>query len=174
MRLVDHDQRDRARRHELTQGAVERLGSEKDELVVAPSERGQAGTALVEVERRVDLDRVEAERLHCVDLILHQADEWRNDQDRARQHTRRQLVRERLPGSGGHDGDAVLPVEHGVDHLALARAERIEAEDGAENCGGICDMGHGDGFGLEDGDYRNPYMNENRPPGTPRWMPGTP
>ena len=41
---------------------------------------------------------------------------------------RRDLERERLAGAGRHDADAVAAGEHRVDDLALARAERLVAE----------------------------------------------
>src|SRR5690606_27189734 len=49
------------------------------------------------------------------------------------QHTRRQLIRERFAGSGGHDGDAVAARQHGVDDLPLSRPEGGEAEHGTED-----------------------------------------
>jgi hypothetical protein len=88
---------------------------------------------------RVELisDGLEAEGLERVHLVLHQRDQGRDHEDRARQDAGGKLVGQRLPGPGGHDRDAVPPGQHGVDDLALPRAELAKAEDLVEDGGGV-------------------------------------
>src|SRR5262249_32353076 len=65
-----------------------------------------------------------AAAIQLVHLILHQRDEGRDHQGRARQHERRQLKSERLAGSGRHDGQHVVSVDHGPDQIFLTWTER--------------------------------------------------
>jgi hypothetical protein len=62
--------------------------------------------------------------IQLVDLILHQRNQRRHDQRDAGQQEGRQLESERLPGSGGHDRQNVMPVHHGTNDVFLTRTKR--------------------------------------------------
>jgi hypothetical protein len=57
--------------------------------------------------------------VQLVDLILHQRDERRDHERRARQHDRRQLIGERLARAGRHHGEHVVSAEDSLDDLLL-------------------------------------------------------
>src|ERR1051325_10465749 len=75
----------------------------------------------------------EAEPHERVDLVLHERDERRDHEYGAGQDLGRNLERERLAGTGGHDADAVATGEPRVDDAPLPGAELAIAEDGLEH-----------------------------------------
>ena len=131
--LVDDEERDGAPMHELAQVPVQGLGREVHELVPTRPQRREPGLALPPPQRRVDLGRPESEVRERVDLILHEADQRRDDEHGPVEDPRRQLVGERLARTRRHDRGAVPTPEDGVDDLALPRAEALEAEDVSED-----------------------------------------
>jgi len=70
-----------------------------------------------------------------VNLVFHQRDERRDDEGQAFELQRGELVDERFPRAGGHDGEFVLMVEETLDRILLSRAEGVEAEVSAEGVG---------------------------------------
>src|SRR5438309_1305933 len=79
-------------------------------------------------DRTIDKGSRQGARSQCVDLVLHQGDEWRDHQRGAAQHHCGQLITERLAAAGGHNDDGIFSLEDRADHFGLARAETIEAE----------------------------------------------
>ena len=77
---------------------------------------------------RVNRRRRDAAAGELVHLVLHERDERRDDERRARQHQRRELEAERLAGARGHDGEEIPPRERRPHDLFLARAEGPVAE----------------------------------------------
>ena len=63
-----------------------------------------------------------------VELIFHQRDERRDDDGRAGQQHRGQLIAQRLAGAGRQNGERVFAVQHAPDDLFLARLEVLVAE----------------------------------------------
>src|SRR4029077_2590900 len=57
-----------------------------------------------------------------------QGDERRDDDRRARQEHRRQLIAQRLARAGRQDGKRILAIQHAPDDFFLARLEALVAE----------------------------------------------
>ena len=62
-------------------------------------------------------------RLERLDLILHQGDQWRDDDRQAVQEQAGQLVAERLAGPRGKEGERTAAGQQRPDHLLLSGAE---------------------------------------------------
>ncbi|MEJ2371116.1 MAG: hypothetical protein P8Y07_09750 [Gemmatimonadales bacterium] len=84
--------------------------------------------SLGRIERRVDCGRLKAELAERIHLVLHEADQRRQDHDRPRQQAGRNLERQGLPRPGGHHRDAVVSGQHCLDHVELAGPKRWVAE----------------------------------------------
>ena len=91
---------------------------------------------------RVQKASLDAEGLHLIDLIFHQGDERRDDEGRALEQHRRQLVAEALASPGGHDDKSVAPGQHLAHGLFLSASKAVEAKMGAQ---GIGQHGRADG-----------------------------
>jgi len=63
------------------------------------------------------------------DLVLHQRDQRRDHDGRARHGQRRHLVAQRLAAAGGHEHQRIAPAVDRIDHLVLRRTEGRVAED---------------------------------------------
>ena len=74
-----------------------------------------------------------------LDLVFHQADQRRDDDRQPPLHDGGELVAEALARAGRHDAEDVLAGQDVFDHLALAGAEFVEAEDVAER---VIEGGH--------------------------------
>ena len=130
MRLVDHQQR-RLRRRQLA--AARRVGEllrgEEEELERVAGEVGERLRALGGGDLRVELRGAArlalGEVLHLVAL---ERDQRRDHHRRARREQPGDLVDRRLARARRHHDERVAPGEHGLDGLALARAELVEAE----------------------------------------------
>ena len=136
VRLVDHQQRNRAVTHEVAEVTIERFGGEEHQLVLAGAKGVHARPPFVEIQRGVDRGDSESETRDGVYLVLHQRDERRNHQHRSLEQACRQLIRERLARSGRHQRDTILSRQHRVDDFALARAELVEPENIPEDAFG--------------------------------------
>ena len=79
--------------------------------------------------RRVEKSGFDAEIVQCVDLILHQRDERRNDDAGAPPDESRDLVAQRFAAAGRHQSQAIAAVEDGGNDIALQRPETLVAED---------------------------------------------
>src|SRR2546423_13278084 len=67
--------------------------------------------------------RIHALRRELVVLILHQRDEWTDDDRKPRKNPRRQLVDNRLPAAGGHHDERITSLENRFCRLPLAGSE---------------------------------------------------
>ena len=81
--------------------------------------------------QRVDRGGRDAAAVELVHLVLHERDQGRDDQRRARQQEGRELIADRLARTGRHDGEHVAALEDRPDDLLLPRAEGAVAEDAA-------------------------------------------
>ena len=72
--------------------------------------------------------QLSAEVADHVDLVLHQGDEWRNDDGRAFRHQCGQLVAKRLAASRGHQYEGVIAAKDAFDDFFLVAFELVEAE----------------------------------------------
>ena len=74
-------------------------------------------------ERGIQKRGGDAAGLEGVDLVLHQRDEWRDDDGQALPHERRQLVAQRLAAARGHDRQHVFAREDGSQRILLSGPE---------------------------------------------------
>src|SRR5258708_714345 len=75
--------------------------------------------------------------IQFVHLVLHQRDERRDNERRARQHHRRELIPERLAEARRHDREHVASAQHGSHDAFLCRTEPAVTEMLAEDGGKI-------------------------------------
>jgi hypothetical protein len=66
-------------------------------------------------------------------LVAHERDQRRHHHGEPVAQQRGQLIAQRFPAAGRHDGQHVAAREHRVDDLALAGAEGLEPEGRAKN-----------------------------------------
>ncbi len=136
VRLVDDHERHVHAGEEAAQVALEALGRDVGELVLAGPEPAQPIALGLPVERRVDHRRPEAVPRERVHLVLHERDERAHDEHGAGDEARGDLEGERLARARRHDADAVAPREHGRDDLLLPRAKLGVAEDAGQDVAG--------------------------------------
>src|SRR5206468_3338702 len=136
VRLVDDDERHVHAAEEAAQVALEALGRDVGELVLAGLEPTQAIALGLPVERGVDDRRPEGVPRERVHLVLHEGDERAHDEHGAGEEARGDLEGERLPRARRHDSDAVAPPQHGRDDLLLSRTEVLVAEDAGQDVAG--------------------------------------
>ena len=130
VRLVDDEQR-RLRDRELVEHLRlgELLGREEHELERVLGQLGERLVPLGGPDAGVELRRTARRpRAQVLDLLALERDQRRDDDGGAGQQQRGDLVDRRLARAGRHDHERVAAVEHRLDRLALARAERVEAE----------------------------------------------
>ena len=79
-------------------------------------------------------------------LIAHQRDERRDDDDEPDPHRRRELIEQRLSRSRRHDGQHVAPREHRLDDLGLPGQKVRKAESLAQSAARVVEArrGHAD------------------------------
>src|SRR5205809_5122109 len=116
--------------------ALEALGRDVGELVLAGLEPTQAIALGLPVERGVDDRRPEGVPRERVHLVLHEGDERAHDEHGAGEEARGDLEGERLPRARRHDADAVAPPQHGRDDLLLSRTAVLVAEDAGQDVAG--------------------------------------
>ena len=87
--------------------------------------------------------RLDPGRMGRADLVMHQRDQRRDDNRGARPRQCGDLIAERFPRPGRHDGEAMLARQHSIDHLTLDAAKAFKAKDFFEN---RFDRGHGTGL----------------------------
>ncbi len=73
--------------------------------------------------------RREADQLELFDLIVHQADERRNNQAALAPGDRRELIAERFAAPRGHHAQQVAAAQERVDELFLTRLKGVVAKD---------------------------------------------
>ena len=143
VRLIHHQHGNGTIRQHFFQPSVECLGRDVHHFVLSPLESVQLFQPLLSPQRGIDGGRREAEGREGIDLILHQADQGRQYQDRSREDACRNLEGERFARTGRHDGDAVSSCEDGLDDLLLSRPECVVAEDVSQNVGSGADLWSG-------------------------------
>ena len=134
MGLVDRQQR-HAPLGEQRQSPTlrEPLGRDIEQLDTTRSDT-RAGLHVI----RVILGRMqgrsgEARLRERAQLIAHQRDERRDDDDEPELHRRRKLIEQRLPRARRHDGQHVAPREHRLDDLGLPGKKLCKAESLAQS-----------------------------------------
>ncbi len=145
MRLVHGDQRHaRLCQHPLRPARGQPFRREVEQLERAVVQRAEHGVGLFLGIARGQRTGGDAGLAQPADLVAHQRDERRNHHRHAGAHQRRKLEAQRLAPACGHDRQHVAPLGHGLDDLALAGAERIEAENVFQHrLGGRDIAGHG-------------------------------
>ena len=81
----------------------------------------------------MERDRGDARTLEAAQLIAHQRDERRDDDDRRDAHGRRQLIEQRFAGPRGHDGERVAPLEQSREDGFLSRQKILMPEARAQH-----------------------------------------
>ena len=134
VRLVDGEERD-ARLVEELEAACghEALGRDVQQVEFARQQRLLNCSRGARRKRGVEEGRAHAELRERRHLVLHQRDQRRHDDARARAHQRRDLVTERLACAGGHQHQRVASVDDVADDGLLPVAKRRIAECVAED-----------------------------------------
>ena len=130
VRLVD-DEEGRPGGGELVEdgGVGELLGGEEEELERVLGQLGERLLALALRHARVELRGAERAPAQPVDLVALERDQRRDDERRPLRQEPGDLVDRRLPRPGGQHRERVAPGQDALDGLALAGAQRREAED---------------------------------------------
>ena len=134
VRLVDGEQGDRA----PVEQPQRRFGAQPfrgqvEQVKLAGAERGLDQAALARVLRRVQEPGPHPERPQRVHLVLHQRDERGDDHAGALAQQRGHLVAQGLAATGRHQHQRVTAAGDVVDDLLLVAAERVVAEDTAQD-----------------------------------------
>ena len=143
VRLVDGDERRvRLGQEAAEPGHGETLRRDVQQLRPPLEDAALRVGGLLRRERAVDVARADAVRVQRVHLVLHQRDQRRDDERGPVEHQRGELVAERLPAAGGHQREAVLPVEDVRDDVLLHRAEPVVAEAVFQELAGCGELVH--------------------------------
>ena len=102
MRFVNRQKGNWTSLHKIPQSTIQGFRSEKDQLMLATPKGREAGFAFLEIQCGIDLNCPEPQLSKSIHLILHEADQRRQDQYSTIQEAGRKLVSQRLPCSGGH------------------------------------------------------------------------
>ena len=145
--FVDDEQRDAAGLLEfgLEVRVLQSLGGDVDQLGFAGGDVFRGFGGLGDAEGGVELLDGDIGVLRFFALIFHEREQGRDDDHGMRQEERGELEGERFAGSGGHDGEGVAAVQDGLDDLALAGAEALNAEALA---GFVQEFWPGEGLGM--------------------------
>ena len=111
----------------------EPLGGHVEQVELAAVQAAEHAARFVGVERRVVEGGPHAGGEQGVDLVLHEADQRRDDDAHAGPHDGRDLEAERLAAAGGHEHEGVAAVDQVLDDLLLVGAELAKAEDVAQH-----------------------------------------
>jgi hypothetical protein len=87
--------------------------------------------------RGVEECGADADRGQRVHLVLHERDEWRNDDSGAGPYQRRDLVAEGLASAGRHENERVAATDDLLDDVGLLLAERVVPEDAVKHLEGV-------------------------------------
>ena len=132
MRLIDGDEGNVQAVEEFKKGGgFEPLRGDVEELESALTKSGADEPPLLGREGAVVGGGGDTEAAKGGDLVVHERDERGYDEGEPRQGHGGDLVTERLSAAGGHDPQAVAPLEYGGDEKHLALAERGVAKNGA-------------------------------------------
>jgi hypothetical protein len=136
VRLVDDEERDRAARERRPEGlrgeALGRGEADRRRPFADLLERCAVGFP---VPARGEHHRRVAQVGQPRALVAHQRDQRGDDDGEVLAGERGELVAEALATAGGHDDERVAPVERRLDGLALAGAERAEAQEAQQRLG---------------------------------------
>ncbi len=139
MCFVDGEQGDLAaieqRQEALRQQALRR---DIEQVEVASQQSAFHLGGGLRVQRRIQEGRAHAQLVQRLDLVLHQGDQWRDDDGRARPQQRRHLVAQRFAATRGHQHQAVAAGEDLIDDGGLFTPEGGVAEDAAKYFLGGC------------------------------------
>ena len=126
------------------QGAVEHqpFGGDVDEVELAGEDRLFDRLRFTSVERRVEHGGTHAELGQCVDLVLHQRDQRRDDDGATRAQQRRNLVAEALAAAGRHQHQGVAATGNVGNDFGLLAAEGGVAENIAQDVEGAAVLLH--------------------------------
>ena len=87
---------------------------------------------LVKRHTGVEERRGHPELAQCLHLVLHQRNQWRDDDAHSPAQHRRNLVAQRLAAAGRHQHQRIPAIENGLDDLELSGAKRRVAVDAAQ------------------------------------------
>ena len=133
VRLVNREQRDFHAPKPLQKCLTrEPLGRDVEQLQLPLAQVRIHALRLLGGEAGVEPRRCDAACTQRVHLVFHQRDERRNDERRAFEQHRRELVAKRLPCARGKKRERGFAVEQRVDHILLSIAKGIVAEVRAE------------------------------------------
>jgi len=142
MRLVHGDERDPAAGQRLAKGGYRKaLGCNQQELQAAVRDVVQRFLPGWRVLRRVEKRRADAGLLGPPYLILHERDQWTENERQPRKHKRWNLVTDALASSRREHAQRVTALECGPDQRFLTRAEVGVAEAFREEPAGLGDVG---------------------------------
>ncbi len=132
--LVHDDESDPDRAQRLDEARLPKpLRRRVDEPLPPGRDLGEPRSGLLRRKRRVHERRGRRHRRgQLVDLVLHQRDQRREDEGRLGAQHRRELVRERLAGTGRHQCERVATFDGSANDLFLTGTKRVEAEELAE------------------------------------------
>lgn len=171
MRFVDGKQRQIAA-GEIVQERFgqQSLGRDIDQVVFARTHATLDTDGFGHRQGGVESSRPHAQLPECLDLIMHQGNERRDDDPDALAAQRRYLITQRLAAAGGHQDQGVAAADHMVNDFGLLAAKGIVAEDRPQDVEGIAK--HGDGYtdcrGCGKGSSARVGVKGKAPPGTGR------
>jgi hypothetical protein len=130
MRFVNRDQRRLALGQHLAEARhAQPLRRNEEELQAAIQVIHAGLPRLRPAEAGVNPPHSQAKQQELGCLVLHQSDEWRDDQSRSAQRNRRQLVAERLAKAGRHHQQQIAPRDGRATDRLLIGAKTFKAED---------------------------------------------
>jgi hypothetical protein len=148
VRFVDREQRDTDGGDALGRvSVIEPLRRDVQQLDLAALHTPQARRHFIRGQRTVDERRRNAARLERVDLVLHETDQWREDDRQSVEEERRYLIADRLTAARRENDERVASGEHRRDGPLLPRPEIGVAKAFAEEFarGFERRRGHGEG-----------------------------
>ncbi len=129
VRLVDHEEGGTPPQDRLAElPGAQPLGRDVEQLQLAGEPAPDHLPPVCRREGAVEERRRDATSLEGIHLVLHQRDEWRNDERQARPHDRRKLVAEGLAGAGGHHHAKLPPRHQLLYHVLLPLQEPVKPE----------------------------------------------
>ena len=129
VRLVHNEQADRARQETVEEVAVlEALRGEIQNLTFAPLNLLMELARLAGRQVGVHCQRIHADGIQLVELVLHESDERADDERQPGHQDRRKLIDERLSAAGRHDHDGIAATQHSLHRLPLTLLEIAMSE----------------------------------------------
>jgi len=133
MRLVHREKRDAVFAQQIPHPLLrEAFGRGVDEPGASVRKSVESGKRLVVVLRRVQRHGGQAARVQRPQLVAHQRDQRRGDDDEAGMDEGGELIEQRFARSRRHDGQRVAAGEKGGEHVGLTGEEVVEAKFAAQ------------------------------------------